>query len=164
MPAPITSTELAAYSTLKRAIVSIRLNLGKQIQKFGGLSLVQFEILLFLEQSPEGLRMHELAEAVGVSRSGLTYQVGQLEQAGWVQRVGSASNSRAVIATLTDAGRERVAGLQERHFEFVRERAFGLLSDEELSLMTSIFQRIADGASERGADDSSAGGTGPQPT
>lgn len=151
---PITSTELAAYSTLKQAIVSIRLNLAKRMQEIGSISLVQFEILFLLEQSSEGLRMHELAEAVGISRSGLTYQVGQLERAGWVQRISGTSNSRAVIAILTDAGRERVDGLQERHFEFVRERAFGLLSDEELQIMTSIFQRIADGSS---ADDADAG-------
>ena len=82
MPESITSTELAAYAALKRAIVSVRLNLGNQIQRLGGISLVQFEILFMLEQSPEGLRMHELAEAVGVTRSGLTYQIGQMEQAG----------------------------------------------------------------------------------
>lgn len=152
MPAPITVTELAAYSTLKRAVVSIRLNLGRKIQEIAGISLVQFEILFLLEQSPEGLRMHELADAVGVSRSGLTYQIGQLEQAGWVQRVSSASNLRAVTAMLTDAGRERVAGLQEQHFEFVRERAFGLLTEDELGVMTSIFQRIADGASADSTD------------
>ena len=147
MPESITSTELAAYAALKRAIVSVRLNLGNQIQRLGGISLVQFEILFMLEQSPEGLRMHELAEAVGVTRSGLTYQIGQMEQAGWVQRIGSPTNARAVTAILTDVGRERVARLQEQHLEFVRERAFGLLSEEELAMMTSIFQRIAAGAS-----------------
>lgn len=73
MPEPITQAELAAYASLKRAIVSIRLNLGQQMQRMGGISLVQFEILFLLEQSPDGLRMHELAEAVGVTRSGLTY-------------------------------------------------------------------------------------------
>lgn len=146
MPESITSTELAAYAALKRAIVSVRLNLGNQIQRLGGISLVQFEILFMLEQSPEGLRMHELAEAVGVTRSGLTYQIGQMEQAGWVQRIGSPTNAR-VTAILTDVGRERVARLQEQHLEFVRERAFGLLSEEELAMMTSIFQRIAAGAS-----------------
>ncbi|MCA0347565.1 MAG: MarR family transcriptional regulator [Actinobacteria bacterium] len=147
MPEAITPTELAAYATLKRAIVSIRLNLGKQMQQLGGISLVQFEILFMLEQSPDGLRMHELAEAVGVTRSGLTYQIGQMEQAGWVQRIGSPTNARAVTATLTDAGLERVARLQEQHLEFVRERAFGLLSEDELAMMTSIFRRIAAGAS-----------------
>lgn len=70
-----------------------------------------------------------------------------MEQAGWVRRASSATNARAVIASLTDAGRERVTSLQEQHLEFVRERAFGLLSEEELAMMTSIFQRIAAGAS-----------------
>ena len=147
MPEAISPAELAAYATLKRAIVSIRLNLGRRMRQIAGISLIQFEILFILEQSPEGLRMHELAEAVGVTRSGLTYQVGQLERAGWVQRVGDEANSRAVIAMLTDAGIERVTALQEQHLEFVRERAFGLLSEDELAMMTSILQRIATGAS-----------------
>lgn len=143
MPDPITPAEAAAYASLRRAVVSIRLNLGRRVQESGGITLVQFEILFLLEQSPNGLRMHEIADAVGVSRSGLTYQVGQMEQAGWVRRTHSESNSRAVVAALTDAGHERIAGLQELHLQFLRERAFGPLSEDELKTMTSIFQRIA---------------------
>lgn len=140
----LTPAELAAYATLKRTIYAIRLNLGRQLRDVTDLSLVQFEILFFLDQAPDGLRMHEIAGAVGLSRSGLTYQVSQLEQAGWVQRSSGETNSRAVIATLTDAGREHVAGLQEQHLAFVRERVFQRLSKEELELMTSIFGRIAE--------------------
>jgi DNA-binding MarR family transcriptional regulator len=145
MPDVITPVELAAYAALKQAVVSVRLNLGKHLRHLGGVSLVQFEILFLLEHSPGGLRMHEIAEAVGLSRSGLTYQVGQLEELGWVRRSQGESNSRAVVATLTEAGRERVSGLQDEHFAFVRGRAFGLLSEDELLLMTSILQRIAAG-------------------
>ena len=152
MSAQITPVELAAYATMKRAIVSIRLSLGKQAQELGGISLVQFEILLMLEQSERGLRMHELADAVGISRSGLTYQVGQLEKAGWVLReggTGGAAGSRAVIAVLTDAGRAHILGLQERHFEFVRERVFGRLAQDEIEQLSAMFQRIADGSGEQ---------------
>lgn len=145
----ITPVELAAYSALKQAVVSIRMNLGKHLWRLADISLVQFEILFLLERSPDGLRMHQIAEAVGLSRSGLTYQIGQMEEAGWVQRTSGDTNSRAVIATLTDAGRERIESLQEQHFAFVREQAFGLLSEDELRLMTSILQRIAAGFDER---------------
>lgn len=139
----IVSAELAAYSALKQTIASVRLNLGKHVRDLAGVSLVQLEILFLLEQFSEGLRMHEIAEAIGLSRSGLTYQVGQLEELGWVQRSQGKANSRAVVATLTDAGLERVLGLQDQHFRFVRERIFGLFTEEELLLMTSVFRRIA---------------------
>lgn len=139
---------MAAYSTFKRAIVAIRTTMGRRMQRLGGISLAQFEILLVLEQTPQGMRMHEVAETVGVSRSGLTYQIGQMEKLGWVQRVSDPENSRAVVATLTDAGKERVTGLQEHHFQLVRERIFGLLDESELKLVTSIMQRIAASASQ----------------
>lgn len=150
MPDAITPVELAAYSALKQAVVSIRLNLGAHLSTVGSISLVQFEILFLLEQSPNGLRMHEIADAIGLSRSGLTYQIGQMEQAGLVQRSAGESNSRAVVAHLTDAGRKRIKDLQQKHFAFVRQRAFGLLSEEELRTMTVIFQRIAAGFESSG--------------
>lgn len=146
MSEPISQAELEAYAALKQAIASIRLNLGKHLQGLGGISLVQFEILFLLEQAQEGLRMHEIAEAIGHSRSGLTYQITQMEEQGWVQRSSGLSNARAVIATLTPAGMARVRELQDEHFAFVRRRAFGLLSEEELGVMTSILRRISSGS------------------
>ncbi|MGR7002244.1 MarR family winged helix-turn-helix transcriptional regulator [Yinghuangia aomiensis] len=41
-------------------------------------------------------------------KSGLTYQVGQLEKLGLVARRGCPTDDRSVFAVLTDAGRERL--------------------------------------------------------
>lgn len=138
-----TPAEFVVFATMKRAVTSIRLNLGAQLRRLTGLSLVQFEILLFLEQSPGGLRMHELADAVGLSRSGLTYQVGQLEERGWVRRVPDERNPRAVTAVLTDAGRGYFSGLQQQHLTSVREHAFSGLTTDDLATMSRIFTKIA---------------------
>ena len=47
--------------------------------------------------------MSDLADVIIVSRSGLTYQVTQLEQAGLVRRAKSPSDDRGVLAILTPA-------------------------------------------------------------
>ncbi len=92
------------------------------------------------------MRMHELADTIGISRSGLTYQIARLERHGWVERSSEAGNARAVIARLTDAGRERAASMQREHLSFVKERIFGRLSEEEIRLLLVVFRKIAEGA------------------
>ncbi|MGV9330977.1 MarR family winged helix-turn-helix transcriptional regulator [Nocardia sp. NPDC003726] len=75
-----------------------------------GLSHTQYEVLVRLADAPEGrLRMTELADALYTSKSGLTYQVTQLEKAGLLMRETCPTDVRGVIAVLTAAGRERLA-------------------------------------------------------
>ena len=53
----------------------------QQLRQDAGLSHAQYEILSRLEAAAGGaLRMSELADVIVVSRSGLTYQITQLEK------------------------------------------------------------------------------------
>ena len=91
---------------------------------------MQFKVLARLGlDSPTGsLRMTELADEVVYSRSGLTYQAGQMEKAGWVERGPSPDDDRGVTVTITDAGRERLAKALPGHVEVLRELLFATLT------------------------------------
>ena len=60
----------------------------QQLREAADLTYVQFQLLarLGLDSPTASLRMTELADEVVYSRSGLTYQAGQMEKAGLVER------------------------------------------------------------------------------
>ena len=104
-------TQLRAYFALMDVAGLLRHKVEQQLRAAANLTYVQFKVLARLGlDSPTGsLRMTELADEVVYSRSGLTYQAGQMEKAGWVERGPSPDDDRGVTVTITDAGRERLA-------------------------------------------------------
>jgi DNA-binding MarR family transcriptional regulator len=118
--------------------VSHRLDraIEQQLRRDVGLSHAQYEILTRLEASGAGqLRMSELADVIIVSRSGLTYQVTQLERAGLVRREKCPSDERGVLAVLTDAGRAALARAAPGHIEVVRRYLIDALTPAQRSAL-----------------------------
>jgi DNA-binding MarR family transcriptional regulator len=76
--------------------------------------------------------MTELADRLVTSKSGLTYQVTQLERAGLVARRSCPSDVRGVIAQLTDRGMEVLREAAPGHVAAVREALIDVLTPEQL--------------------------------
>ena len=73
------------------------------------LSLTWFDVMSVLERAPEHrIHMHKMADAVLITRSGLTRVADQLEEQGFVVRVRSAEDRRTVWLTLTEAGHQKL--------------------------------------------------------
>src|SRR5215813_4990601 len=71
------------------------------------LPLSSYDVLIELYEAPERrLRMHELAERVVLSRSGLTRLVDRLEAEGYLTRDPCKTDRRGAYAVLTEQGRE----------------------------------------------------------
>jgi DNA-binding MarR family transcriptional regulator len=116
--------------------VSHRLDrvIEQQLRRDAGLSHAQYEILSRLESAPAGrLRMSELADVIIVSRSGLTYQVGQLERAGLVRREKDATDERGVLAVLTAGGRAALLRAVPGHVRVVRHYLIDALTPAQRS-------------------------------
>lgn len=104
----------------------------EQHLKSEGLSHPQYETLVRLSAAPQGrLRMTELAGALYTSKSGLSYQIGRLEQAGLVRREAADADDRGVVAVLTAAGRERLAEIAPGHLATVRRAFIDILTDQQ---------------------------------
>lgn len=98
--------EMAAWTGFLRASNLVARHLEQQLREDAGLSHTQYEILVLLSAAPEGeVRMTELAARLITSKSGLTYQVGQLEKRGLVARRSCPTDVRGVLAVLTADGR-----------------------------------------------------------
>jgi DNA-binding MarR family transcriptional regulator len=134
--------EKRAWNALLSTHALLNQRLDQQLKRDSGLSHLQYEILARLSAAPDReLRMTELACAVRNSKSGLTYQIGQLEQAGFVRRRNCQSDVRAVYAGLTDEGMATLERAAPGHVALVRELFIDVLSVDQL-------RALADGLDE----------------
>ncbi len=108
------------------------------------------DVLLALYEAPDHrLRMHELARAIVLSRSGLTRLVDRLEAEGLLFRERSGTDRRGAYAVLTDAGLAALRQTWPVYAHGIAEHFACYLSDEEVRTLIEVFQRVMAGAREK---------------
>ncbi len=138
-PRWLSPQEMRAWLGYLEATNLLERQLERQLQDEAGISHAQYDILSTLSASPQRrMRMTELAAAVIVSKSGLTYQVGKLEKAGLVRRVAHPLDERGVLAVLTDAGIALLERIAPGHVRTVREFLIDVLSPDQLGQLAEI--------------------------
>ncbi|MGN6425728.1 MAG: MarR family winged helix-turn-helix transcriptional regulator [Leifsonia sp.] len=141
--ASLDPTELGAYFALIEVSTLLKHTVEQQLRDVGDLSYVQFQLLATLGDAPKGSRrMTELADGVVYSRSGLTYQAGLLEKAGLVTRAGSAEDERAVVVTITDAGRDVLAAVFPGHIAVLRDLLFAPLTRSDVESLSAVLEKV----------------------
>jgi DNA-binding MarR family transcriptional regulator len=78
-----------------------------------GIPMSQAMVLQTLQARPEGLRMSEVAEALGVAQSTATRLVEPLVRESRVERRPAPDDGRAVVIALTDKGQHAAAELSK---------------------------------------------------
>ena len=138
--------QLRAYFALMDVAGLLRQRVEQQLRDTADLTYVQFKVLARLGlDSPTGsLRMTELADEVVFSRSGLTYQAGQMEQAGLVERSPAPEDDRGVIVTITDAGRARLTQALPGHIEVLRALLFTPLTVKNVATLAALLEPVLD--------------------
>ncbi|MEU6259748.1 MarR family transcriptional regulator [Streptomyces sp. NPDC047043] len=135
--------EERAWHTLVTATTLLNRVLDQQLRADAGLSHVQYAILAHLGYAPGGsMRMVALTDALKVTKSGLTYQIVQLEKDGLVVRGACGTDDRGVGATLTPRGRELMDRAAPGHVSLVRELVIDALTPEQLDALAEGFAEI----------------------
>lgn len=107
------------------------------------LPLSSYDVLLALVEAPNRrLRMHELAQAVVLSRSGLTRLVDRLEQEGLLRRDRSGPDRRATYAVLTLKGFRAFRRAWPIYAQGIAKHFARYLTDEELCTLNEAFRRV----------------------
>ena len=128
--------EMRAWHAFLAAGALVDRRLDQQLKESAGISHLQYEILVRLSaKCDHEMRMTELADALLNSKSGLTYQVSQLEKAGLVRRRSCTSDDRAVFAVLTHAGEALLERAAPGHVALVRELLIDVLTPEQLTAL-----------------------------
>jgi DNA-binding MarR family transcriptional regulator len=109
------------------------------------LPLASYDVLVQLvEAQDRRLRMTELADAVLLSRSGLTRLVDRLEREGLVERQACVEDARGLFAVLTDAGMTRLREASPTHLRGIQDYAVGRLSRDELRELARLLAAFTD--------------------
>jgi len=136
--------EMRAWQSFLAAGALVDRRVDQQLKDAVGLSHPQYEILVRLAAAPDGeLRMTELADTVLTSKSGLTYQVTQLEKAGLVARRSCPSDVRGVLAVLTEAGRRKLEQAAPGHVALVRELLIDVLTPGQLAVIADALGEVS---------------------
>jgi DNA-binding MarR family transcriptional regulator len=136
---------LGAYFALIEVSSLLRHTVEQQLRDAGDLSYVQFQLLATLGDAADGSRrMTDLADGVVYSRSGLTYQVGLLEQAGLVARGPSVDDDRGVTVTITAAGRDLLAKVFPGHIDVLRQLFLAPLAPDDIESLARVLTLVRD--------------------
>lgn len=138
-------TYVRAYFALMEAGELLRHHVEQQLRRDGDLSYVQFRLLAQLADAADGsVRMTDLADAVVYSRSGIGYQVRQLEREGLLTRASVNRDERVVLVTIADAGRVRLGAVLPGHVALVERELFEDLSEADVQAMDDVLRRVRD--------------------
>lgn len=125
---------IGALLTIPRAAIGKRVQARCAELGYGDLSAAHEVVLQLLE--PAGMRLTALAAKAGMAKQSMGYLVGELERAGYVERVADPGDARAKLIRRTDRGwafnriaAEVVAGIEEEWAVLVGEADFRQLKE-----------------------------------
>ncbi len=138
---------MAAWRGFIEAHARVLARLSVELQEEQRIPLTWYDVLVQLsEADSHQLRMHELAERVLLSQSGLTRLVDRLEAEGLVARVRCSEDGRGLFAQLTPRGLDLLRATYPTHLRGVREWFTDLLTDDEAAVLARVLSRIGDHA------------------
>ncbi|WP_199571263.1 MarR family winged helix-turn-helix transcriptional regulator [Streptomyces murinus] len=138
------SDALDAALRLVRAQAALVRRFDARLGGLHGVSLADFTLLLRLGQAPGGrMRRVDLAEALGLTASGVTRALAPLERIGLVTREPDARDARVAYASLTGAGRARLKEMLATAEETAEDLfATPVWGEEEVPLLASLLTRL----------------------
>jgi DNA-binding MarR family transcriptional regulator len=141
----LSEAQLATYFTLTEVGNLLEQAVSAQLRADGDLSPIQFQVLAVLGTSAvEQHRMTDLADRIVYSRSGFSYQAGQLEKRGLITRAPSAQDERSTVVSITEAGRALLAQVMPGHVEVVRGLLFEQMADRDLTVLQGVLGPVRD--------------------
>jgi DNA-binding MarR family transcriptional regulator len=120
--------------------------LGAEMEADAGIPMRWYDVLIHLEDEPDGLRMKDLAERILYSKSGFTNVVDRMEGAGLVKRVRPENDRRSILVVLTDSGRETMKEARRSHRRSLEEHFARHLSDSDVKALTRAFEKLSEHA------------------
>ena len=132
-----------AFYTLMALIIEVDRSLDHQLTQNAGLSHFGYTALARLSEAENrSLRMSDLASTANGSLSRLSQVIAKLEKKGWVTRSADPDDGRYTVATLTDAGYDKVVATAPGHVEQVQKVLFDPLTKSQVQQIHTIGQRI----------------------
>lgn len=140
-----TASELDVWRSFLRAHARLTRVLETELVAEHPISLGAYDVLVQLAEAPERrLRMAELADAVLLSRSGVTRLVDRLEVAGMVTRERFDGDGRGVVAVITTKGVDTLRAAARTHLAGVVRHFVEHMNPAELDTLGELCARLTD--------------------
>ena len=117
--------------------------LDSELEREAGIPLRWYDVLVQLEESPEGIAMNALAERILYSKSGFTRVVDRMEEAGLVRRVRPEHDRRSILVVLTKNGTATMERARRYHRDGIERHFSQHLSEHEIKALTRALEKIS---------------------
>jgi len=146
----LSEQHLAAWRTFLKAHATIIDLIERDLLAAKRPPLSTYDVLIELYEAPEHrLRMHELAERVVLSRSGLTRLVDRLETEGLLTRDRCGTDRRGAYAVITEQGIEALHQTWPIYAKGIIEYFAQWVTIEEVQILESALRRILQANSKK---------------
>jgi DNA-binding MarR family transcriptional regulator len=116
--------------------------LDAEMQARRGITLGWYDVLVHLEDAPDGLGMTEIANRILFSKSGLTRVIDRMEAAGLVRRERPPEDRRVVRVLLTPTGHEALNAARTVHRHGIQEHFASHIDPAELEALAAALQGV----------------------
>ena len=117
--------------------------LDAELEQAVGISQRWYDVLVHLEDRPEGLRMNELAERILYSKSGFTRVVDRMEEVGLVRRIRPENDRRSILVSLTNKGRDTMVRARRHHRDGIERHFAEHLTDTDVKALIRALEKIS---------------------
>lgn len=136
------------YFTVYRELVS---TLETEMERQCGFGLTWYELLSQLDEAVDGrMSMTELADAIVISKGGLTKLIDRMETAGLVSRRERPGDRRVNDIVMTERGRREFTRARTLHTASVGRHFVERISRSQAKAMTDALASVQDGLRRSG--------------
>ncbi|SRR6266545_603829 len=135
--------QLRAWRLFFESALALLDVLDTELERDTGIPLRWYDVLVHLEEAPDGLPMSELADRILYSKSGFTRVVDRMEEAGLVRRARPANDRRTILVVLTDTGRRTLDRTRPGHRQAIETHFSRHLSDADIKALTRALEKVS---------------------
>jgi DNA-binding MarR family transcriptional regulator len=134
---------LGVWRSFLRTHAQLLRRLERDLQSNRKIAMTSYDVLVQLVEAPDNrLRMSELAQAVLLTRSGLTRLVDRLQREGLVARQPASDDGRGLYTVLTPKGRTALREATPVHLGGVSELFIERLTSAELEQLQHLLTKL----------------------
>ena len=117
--------------------------LDTELEHEAGIPMRWYDVLVQLEESPEGIPMNALADRILYSKSGFTRVIDRMEEAGLVRRVRPQNDRRTILIVLTDHGTQTMEHARRHHRDGIERHFSQHLTQADIKALTRALEKIS---------------------
>jgi len=141
-----TPARLRAWRLFFESALALFDVLDAELEQVVGIPQRWYDVLVHLEESPQGVPMNELAERILYSKSGFTRVVDRMEEAGLVRRARLENDRRTILIVLTDNGTEMLKRARRHHRDGIQRHFSQHLTDTDIKALTRALEKVSNHA------------------